>query len=188
MFYHSAAYGGRAALRGLCCAVVALSVCAVGAPRVRADGTGNSRTERAPGVKAPIVISDDAIDVNQAIKPEFVINVSVAGEQEPTGNYKVDPQGNVSIRYAGQMAPVAVKGMTTVQAQDAVAAYLKTYIRKSGRHGVNRGDAAVVRLYRRRGPQHRAGHHQLDSTLLDVITRAEYTETSVSIPGYDRAQ
>src|SRR5205823_10283286 len=102
------------------------------APRVRADGADDARTdktERAQPSKAPMVIGEDTIDANALIKSDFQINVSVAGEPEPSGTYTVDALGSVNIRYAGVMRPVSVKGMTAIQAQDAIAADLKTYIK-----------------------------------------------------------
>src|SRR5579883_796432 len=92
------------------------------------DGAATDKT--APAERRALTpLVDDYIDPNQPIKPDFVISVSVVGEPDPSGNYKVDQSGNVSIRYAGIMTPVSVKGLTPAQASDVIAKFLKTYVK-----------------------------------------------------------
>jgi polysaccharide export outer membrane protein len=80
-------------------------------------------------VQGTPMLGDEAIDPNQPIKPNFIINVSVVGEPDPSGNYVVDPAGNVSVRYQGVQTPVSVRGLTPGQAADVIAKFLKTYIK-----------------------------------------------------------
>jgi protein involved in polysaccharide export with SLBB domain len=182
MHFHSATRRSRGRLRNLGFVVATLIVGVAGsAPRLLADTVDDpkaDKTEHAQPAKGPIVIGDDAIDPGQAIKSDFTINVMVAGEPEPSGNYKVDSLGNINIRYAGVMRPIAVKGLSPIQAQDAIAAYLKTYI-KSPVVKVTIMDMPHLSVYiggavKITGPV----IINSDTTLLDVITRAEYTETS----------
>ena len=182
MVFHSATRAGRGWLRNFGVAAAALIVGVGGiAPRALADAADDAKADKTEKVlpardKGTIVIGDDSIDPTQPLRPDFTINVSVSGEPDPSGNYKVDALGNVSIRYAGIMTPVSVKNMSPAQAQDAIASFLKTYIKNpvvkvtimdTPRPTVFIGGA--VRL-----------NGQViinsDTTLLDVITRAEYTE------------
>jgi len=94
----------------------------------KADKTGKTdkTTKPASGI---LTIGEDTIDRNQPIKPAFTINVSVEGEPDPSGNYKVDSLGNVSIRYAGIMTPVNINGLGPDEAANIIAKFLKTYIK-----------------------------------------------------------
>ena len=72
---------------------------------------------------------DDSIDPNQPIKPDFVVNVTVANEPEPSGTYTVDPAGNISIRYGGIATSIALQGLTPRMAEGEIAKFLKAYIK-----------------------------------------------------------
>ncbi len=182
MRFQSATTGSRERVGKLGLAIATMIVgVTVMAPRVSADTVDEPKTdksERAQPAKGPLIIGEDAIDPNQAIKPEFVINVTVSGEPEPTGNYKVDALGNVNIRYAGVMTPVSVKGLSPTQAQDAIVTYLKTYIKnpvvKVVIMDMPRLSVFIGGSVRITGPV----IINSETTLLDVITRAEYTDAS----------
>ena len=108
----------------------AAALCQVGA--VSVSGAG-AQGEAKPAQKAdgqPIVplIAEDAINPKQPIKPSFLINVSVTGEPEPSGNYVVDPAGNVLLHIAEVLSPVSVRGQDPAQAATTIAAFLKRYI------------------------------------------------------------
>ncbi len=127
---------GRGILRALTVTLAAGLLLGMGwLPRAAAqaqDTTKPDQTQAQPQVPAqPMLpmLGDEAIDPNQPIKPNFIINVSVVGEPDPSGNYVVDPAGNVSIRYQGVQTPVSVRGLTPAQAADVVAKFLKTYIK-----------------------------------------------------------
>jgi protein involved in polysaccharide export with SLBB domain len=182
MVFHSATRENRGRLRNLAVAVAALLVAVPGiASRASADAgddTKADKTEKVQPAKTAIVIGDESIDPNQPIKPDFVINISVVGEPDPSGNYKVDALGNVSVRYAGVMTPVSVKGMSPAQAQDAIATFLKMYIKspvvKVTIMEVPRPTVFIGGAVRNNGQI----IINADTTLLDVITRAEYTDAS----------
>jgi protein involved in polysaccharide export with SLBB domain len=183
MVFHSATNTLRCTLRNLGVTAAALLIGVAGfAPRAFADAADDTKagnTEKAqPANKGAIVIGDDSIDPNQALRPEFTVNVTVSGEPDPSGLYKVDALGNISIRYAGIMTPVSVKGMTPAQAQDAVASFLKTYIKnpvvKVTIMEVPRPTVFIGGAVRLNGQV----IINSDTTLLDVITRAEYTDAS----------
>ena len=84
---------------GVAAAAVILGVGGL-APRARAEAADDAKadkTDKPRTSRGILAIGDDAIDPNQPLRPEFVINVSVAGEPDPSGNYKVDSLGNVAI-------------------------------------------------------------------------------------------
>lgn len=124
------------------------------------------------------LFGDEQIDPNQPIKPDFVINISVVGEPDPSGNYTVDQGGNVSVRYAGIMTPVSVKGLTPVQAEDAIKLFLKTYIKnpqvKISIVQIPRPIVFVGGAVKTPGPMIIGP----DTTLVDVLSRAEWTENA----------
>lgn len=182
MCFHSLKQGNWGRLRNVGLAVAALLIGVAGAAsRVRADGVDDVRTEkpeRATPARSPIAVADDVIDPNQAINSDFKINVMVVGETEPSGDYKVDALGNINIRYAGAVRPVTVKGMTPTEAQDAIVAFLKEYI-KNPVVKVTIMDMPKISVFiggavRLPGPV----IINSDTTLLDVITRADYTDAS----------
>lgn len=182
MVFHSVTNCGRGLLRNLGVTAAALMIGVSGfAPRALADAADDTKadkTEKTQPARGSIVIGDDSIDPNQPIKPDFVINVTVAGEPDPSGNYKVDALGNVSVRYAGIMVPVSVKNMSPAQAQDAIASFLKTYIKnpvvKVTIMEMPRPTVFIGGAVRNNGQV----IINSDTTLLDVITRAEYTDAS----------
>jgi len=183
MIFHSATHDRRGTLRnlGVACAALLFGVAGI-APRAfadAADDTKADKTEKVQPVKTgTLSIGDDSIDPNQPIRPDFTINVSVSGEPDPSGNYKVDAAGNVSIRYAGIMTPISVKGLTPAQAQDAISTWLKTYIKspmvKVTIMEVPRPTVFIGGAVKNNGMI----IINTDTTLLDVLTRAEYTEAS----------
>ncbi len=124
------------------------------------------------------VIGGEDFDPNQPIKPNFVISVSVVGEPDPSGQYQVDEAGNVSIRYAGIMTPVMVKGLTPAQAEDAIKVFLKTYVKNP------QVKVSIVRVPRPvvfvSGGVKNPGPIQItqDTTLVDVLSRSEWSENA----------
>lgn len=143
------------------------------------DKPEKSDTEKKPASKnGTLSIGDETIDPNQPIKPEFLLNVSVSGEPDPSGNYKVDALGNVAVRYAGVMTPLSVKGLTPAQAQDVIANFLKTYIKnpivKVTIVDVPRPLIFIGGAVRTTGQVYITS----ETTLLDVLTRAEYTDNA----------
>lgn len=124
------------------------------------------------------VIGGEDFDPNQPIKPNFVISVSVVGEPDPSGQYQVDEAGNVSIRYAGIMTPVMVKGLTPAQAEDAIKVFLKTYVKNP------QVKVSIIRVPRPvvfvSGGVKNPGPVQItqDTTLVDVLSRAEWTDNA----------
>lgn len=156
----------------------AIGVCAA-APHCRADKSDDNKAER-PGQPAngPLIIGDDSIDPNQPIKPGFVLNVTVAGEPDPSGEYVVDSLGNVTIKYANIPSSVSVRNMLPAQAQDAIAALLKVYIKspmvKVTIKSVPRASCFIGGAVKNTGQVIIAS----DTTLLDVLTRAEYLDTA----------
>ncbi len=170
---------GRAWLTG---ASVALALAGLGAlaPRVSAQKADDTVTPAAktPEKRGLQVVGDDSFDANQAIKTDFVISVSVVGEPDPSGNYKVDQSGNVSVKYAGIMSPVSVKGLTPAQAADAIAKFLKTYIKNPqvtvSIVDVPRPIVFVGGAVRSPGPVVIAP----DTTLVDVLSKTEWTDNA----------
>lgn len=138
----------------------------------------NNQPPQQPPARPMSLFGDEQIDPNQPIKPDFVINVSVVGEPEPSGVYTVDQAGNVSIRYAGIMTPVSVKGLTPAQAEDAIKLFLKTYIKnpqvKVTIVQVPRPIVFVGGAVKQPGPIVIGP----DTTLVDVLSRAEWTENA----------
>jgi protein involved in polysaccharide export with SLBB domain len=135
------------------------------------------KSERAEK-KGPMVMGDDTFDPNQPIKADFVINVSVAGEPDPSGNYAVDQSGNVAIKYAGIMTPVNIKGLTPMQAADAIAKFLKTYVKNPqvtvSIVSVPRPIVFVVGAVKNTGPI----IITQDTTLVDILSKAEWSENA----------
>ena len=109
--------------RGLLCAALLFGI--GGNLRVQAQ-TPPTPDKPATAGGAPV---DDTIDPNQPIKPDFVVNVTVANEPEPSGTYTVDPAGNISIRYGGIATSVALQGLTPRMAEGEIAKFLKAYIK-----------------------------------------------------------
>ncbi len=133
----------------------------------------------ARSVERPIpIIGGEDFDPNQPIKPSYVISVSVVGEPDPSGQYEVNEAGNVSIRYAGIMTPVMVKGLTPAQAEDAIKVFLKTYVKNP------QVKVSIVRVPRPivfvSGGIKNPGPIQItqDTTLVDVLSRAEWTDNA----------
>jgi protein involved in polysaccharide export with SLBB domain len=124
------------------------------------------------------LFGDEPIDPNQPIKPDFVINISVVGEPDPSGNYTVDQAGNVSVRYAGIMNPVSVKGLTPAQAEDAIKLFLQTYVKNPNVKvtivSIPRPIVFIGGAVKLPGPVIIGP----DSTLVDILSRAEWTENA----------
>src|SRR5437868_507709 len=97
--------------------------------RAQAQGQDKNATTDKTTAKGSLSFGEEPIDPNQPLKPDFIINVVVQDEPEPSGNYTVDPAGNVGIRYSGITTPVMVKGLTPTQAADAIAKLLKAYVK-----------------------------------------------------------
>src|SRR5579864_3215178 len=155
-----------------------LVCCGVLAPRVSAQSTQDSASSSS-GVnksQATFNVTDDTINPNQPIKPDFVISVSVVGETEPSSNYPVDQSGNVGIKYAGIATPVHVAGLTPTQAQHAIAEFLKTYI-KNPQVTVTIANVPHPEVFVG-GAVRNTGIALInnDSTLADVLSRAEWTD------------
>ena len=95
------------------------------------DATKAAQPARPPGEQPNLIpnLGAGEIDPNQPLKADYLISVSVVGEPEPSGEYLVDPSGNVGIRYGGITNTVSVKGLTPVQASQAIAKLLKTYVK-----------------------------------------------------------
>ncbi|HZO91987.1 MAG TPA: SLBB domain-containing protein [Chthonomonadaceae bacterium] len=126
----------------------------------------------------PNTIGEDVIDPTQPLKPGFIVNVSVVGEPDPSGNYVVDPAGNISIRYQGIQTPIAVRGQTPGQAADSIAKFLKTYIKNPQVSvtilQVPRPTVFVSGAVRAPGPYTVTG----ETTLVDLLSRAVWTENA----------
>ncbi len=122
------------------------------------------------------LLGEDTIDANQPIKSDFIVSVSVVGEPDPSGNYAVDQAGNVSIKYAGIMTPVSIKGLTPAQAADAIAKFLKTYVKSPqvtvSIVSVPRPIVFISGAVKNTGPV----IIPQDTTLVDVLSRAEWTD------------
>jgi protein involved in polysaccharide export with SLBB domain len=123
-------------------------------------------------------VGDDTIDPNQPIKPNFLINVSVVGENEPSGTYPVDPAGNISIKYAGVMSPIRILGLTPKQAEAKIKEFLKMYVKNPDVTvtiiNVPRPVIFVAGAVRNAGPFAASG----DTALVDVLSKAEWTENA----------
>jgi protein involved in polysaccharide export with SLBB domain len=76
-----------------------------------------------------VVFDEDEIDPNQPLKTNFVINVSVLNEAQPSGNYRVNPSGNVLLHLAEVLTPVSVTGLTSKEATKKITEFLKAYIK-----------------------------------------------------------
>lgn len=156
-------------------AVLLLGVSAVTVVSAQQNPQNNNQQ---PPSRPMSLFGEDQIDPNQPIKSDFVINVSVVGEPDPSGNYTVDQAGNVSVRYAGIMTPVAVKGLTPPQAEDAIKLFLKTYVKnpqvKVTIISIPRPIIFVGGAVKQPGPMIIGP----DTTLVDALSRAEWTENA----------
>lgn len=78
--------------------------------------------------------------VDTKIAPGFVLNVAIEGEEELSHEYNVDAKGNLHFKITDSKGEnveewdVPVKGKTTVEARDALAASLDTYLREPRVH------------------------------------------------------
>jgi protein involved in polysaccharide export with SLBB domain len=121
---------------------------------------------------------DDNIDPTQPIKSNFIISVSVVGEPEPSNNYVVDGAGNVGIRYAGVVSPVRVVGLTPAEAQQAIAEFLKTYVKNP------QVTVSIVSIPHSvvfvGGAVRNNGYFTITNgmTLVDVLSRAQWTDNA----------
>jgi protein involved in polysaccharide export with SLBB domain len=174
--------------QALCGALTALLAAALlsgfGGSTTRAFAqNGDNKANQAPAQenKGPLTIGDSSFDPNQPIKPDFVVSVSVVGEPDPSGTYKVDQAGNVSIKYAGIMTPVSVKGLTPGQAADAIAKFLKTYIKNP------QVTVSIVEIPRPivfvSGAVKNTGPIIVtpDTTLVDVLSKAEWNPETADL-------
>lgn len=174
------ARGRHTVLKSLTCALAVTALLGFAAPHSSAQAqTPEQPAAPQPGaMPMPSVIGDDAIDPTQPIKPNFIVNVSVVGEPDPSGNYAVDPAGNVAIRYQGVQTPVAVRGLTPLQAADVIAKFLKTYIKNPqvtvSIIQVPRPTIFVSGAVKNPGPV----IVNSDITLVDVLSRAVWTENA----------
>lgn len=154
--------------------LLGLGVLSTGSTQPQQPPANNNQTPARP----MSLFGDEPIDPNQPIKQDFVINISVVGEPDPSGNYTVDQAGNVSVRYAGIMTPVSVKGLTPAQAEDAIKLFLKTYIKnpqvKVSIIQIPRPIVFVGGAVKNPGPIIVGP----DTTLVDVLSRAEWTENA----------
>ena len=123
-------------------------------------------------------VGDDSIDPNQPIKPGFLINVSVVGEADASGDYPVDEGGNITMRYQGVTSAVSVKNLPPSLAQDAITQYLKQYIKRPIVKVTIKSVPRPIVLIA--GAVTNVGQIIIgkDSTLLDVIATAAYTENA----------
>lgn len=128
--------------------------------------------------KAPTSPVDEVISQSQTIKPGFVIGVTVVGEADPSGQYQVDPAGNINIKYSGIMTPIKVLGKTPTQVTASIVDYLKVYIKNPqvtvAIVGVPRPVIFIGGAVKQSGPLVIGS----DVTLMDVLSRAEWIETA----------
>ena len=161
--------------------------------RAQATDTPDKPNPNTPKT-APSTLGDDTISQTQTIKANYVLNVSVVGEADPSGQYSVDPAGNINIKYAGIMTPLKVIGKTPMQTVAIITEFLKTYVKNPQVSvtivGVPRPIIFVNGAVRNSGPLVIGS----EVTLIDVLSRAEIAEnadlTRVSIqrrnPGDDK--
>lgn len=136
------------------------------APEQQAGGRATSASATEP----------EPIDPNQPIKPGFLVNVTVDGESEPSGNYLVDQAGNIAVHLGGVMTPVMVKGLTPAQAEQAMLPFLKKYlVQPSVKISIVQVPHAEVQVS---GAVRAAGSVVIQSTttLVDVLSRADWTD------------
>ena len=128
-------------------------------------------------LEAPLV-AEDPIDPIQPLKPSFLINVSVEKEPEPSGNYVVDAAGNILLRVADMLTPVAVKEQTPAQAAETLTTFLKKYMRdpqvKVSIISVPRPTVVVGGAVRASGPV----LVNRTTTLVDILSKAEWNDNS----------
>ena len=124
------------------------------------------------------IIGEDLIDPKQALKPSFVINVSVANEPEPSGTYVIDAAGNISLHIAEVLFPVPLNGLTAARSADVIATLLKKYIKDPqvtvSIVSVPRSTITVGGAVRTSGAVVIAA----TTSLIDVLSRAEWLETA----------
>lgn len=118
------------------------------------------------------------LDPNTKIRQGFDLNVTVVGEPEPSARYTVDASGNVLIKYAGIATAVTVKGLTPTEAGEAIARFLRTYIKNP------QVTVTIVSIPQPivwvSGAVKTPGIQKItpDTTLVDVLSQAEWLETA----------
>ncbi len=132
-----------------------------------------------PG-RDPLNLEDDVIDQTQVIKTGFVLRINVAGETEPSDTYFVDSTGSVVMKYQGIPISVTVSKFPPKIAADEIAKAFKKYLNNPvvtvSILQVPRSTVfinAPASVLRNRG---QAIIKQGDTTLLQIITLAEYSE------------
>ena len=123
-------------------------------------------------------VGDDSIDPNQPIKPGFLVNVSVVGEADASGDYPVDEAGNITLRYSGVSSAIPIKNLTPALAQDAIAQYLKQYLKRPVvKVTIKSVPRPVIFIA---GAVTNVGQIIIgkETALLDVIATAGYTENA----------
>ncbi len=132
-----------------------------------------------PERTGPLSLGDNVIEQNQPFKVGFQIQVSVAGETEPSDTYIVDQGGNIVISYQGIKVPVLVRGLTPRMAADEIAKALKPYIKNpqvtTSIRAVPRPTifiSAPANALRTIGPV----IINNDTSLLDALSAAQWTE------------
>ncbi|HZT43319.1 MAG TPA: polysaccharide biosynthesis/export family protein [Chthonomonadaceae bacterium] len=146
-----------------------------------AKTTSDSTQKPADNTQKPsdkLSLGTQDIDPSKPIQPGYVLSVNIAGETDASGNYPVDPAGNINIHYAGMTLPVAVKGKTLDQAHNAVAEVLKKYIKKPD---VSVSIVAVPHpTVFLSGALRVTGEAQIrpDTTLVDLLSRAEWLDNA----------
>ncbi|HEV2472550.1 MAG TPA: SLBB domain-containing protein [Chthonomonadales bacterium] len=147
-------------------------------PAAGQDGAPTDKPAQTVAAKPLAALGADEINPNQAIRPNFIISVSVVGESDPSGNYLVDASGNVPIKYAGITTPVSVKGLTPPAAAQAIRKFLLTYMKNP------QVTVSIVNVPRAQvfvgGAVKNSGAMLInsDTTLVDVLSRAEFTENA----------
>jgi polysaccharide export outer membrane protein len=107
------------------------------------------------------------------------MQVSVAGESEPSDVYIVDQSGNITLSYQGIKVPVMIRGLTPRMAADEVAKALKPYIKNPQVTVTIRAVprptifiSAPANVLRNTGPVIITN----DTSLLDALSAAQWTE------------
>src|SRR5262249_48045848 len=110
--------------------------------------------------------------------PSFVINVSVTSEPEPSGNYVIDPAGNILLHVAEILTPITVHGQTPTQAAETIATFLKRYMKDP------QVTVSIVSIPRSiisiSGAVKNTGTTLITvrSSLVDVLSKAEWLENA----------
>jgi len=144
----------------------------------KTDKTIKTATPEKSDKKFVPMIGDDAIDPTQPLKPGFIVSVTVVGEPDPSGTYPVDPGGNVSIKYAGIMTAVSVKGKTPTEAAEAIRKFLTTYIKNP------QVTVTIIQIPRPvvfvGGAVKNSGQIIVtpETTLVELLSKAEWTENA----------